>query len=71
MRRNDKEITDTHEIEILLKRAIVCRIAFSENNKPYMASVNFEYTGNCLYFHSTPKGKKLDILRNNNNVIIY
>ncbi|MFX1520190.1 MAG: pyridoxamine 5'-phosphate oxidase family protein, partial [Promethearchaeota archaeon] len=48
--------------------AVVCRIAFSENNKPYMVPVNFGYTDNCLYFHSAPEGKKLDILRNNNNV---
>ncbi|MFX1521344.1 MAG: pyridoxamine 5'-phosphate oxidase family protein, partial [Promethearchaeota archaeon] len=44
MRRKDKEITDTHEIETILKRAVVCRIAFSENNKPYMVPVNFGYT---------------------------
>jgi hypothetical protein len=68
MRRKDKEIADKLEIEAILKRAFVCRIAFSENNKPHIVPVIFGYTDNCLYFHSAPEGKKLDILRNNNNV---
>ncbi len=68
LRRNDKEIKDKNEIAAILKRAIVCRIAFSENNKPYIVPVNFGYKDNCLYFHSAPEGKKIDILRNNNTV---
>ncbi|WP_287582319.1 pyridoxamine 5'-phosphate oxidase family protein [Candidatus Borrarchaeum sp.] len=68
MRRKDKEIKDKNEIEAILKRAVVCRIALSENNKPYIVPVNFFYTNNYVYFHSAPEGKKLDIIRNNNSV---
>jgi nitroimidazol reductase NimA-like FMN-containing flavoprotein (pyridoxamine 5'-phosphate oxidase superfamily) len=68
VRRKDKEITDKNEIESVLKRASVCRIALSENNKPYIVPVNFGYKDKCLYFHSAPEGKKFDILRNNNSV---
>jgi len=68
MRRKDKEITDKNEIKAILKRALVCRIAFLENNRPYIVPVNFSYNDNFLYFHSAPEGKKIDILRDNKNV---
>lgn len=66
MRRKDKEITDKKEIEKILKEAKICRIAFSENNKPYIVPVNYGYESNTLYFHSAKEGKKIDILGKNN-----
>ena len=68
MRREDKEIKDNNVIESIIKRAIVCRIAFSENNIPYIVPVIFGYKDNCLYFHSAMEGKKIDIIKQNNNV---
>jgi len=68
LRRENKEIKDKNEIETILKRSTVCRIAFSENNMPYIAPLNFGYKDDCLYFHSASEGKKIDILRKNNNV---
>jgi len=68
MRRQEREITDQSLIESILKRATVCRIGLSENDIPYVVPVFFGYRDNCLYFHSAPAGKKMDILRKNNNV---
>ena len=68
MRRRDKEITDITEIESIIKRAKVCRIGLSENNFPYVMPLNFGYKDKCLYFHSAKKGKKIEILKQNNNV---
>ena len=68
MRREDKEIKDKNEMESIVKRATVCRVALSENDVPYVVPVNFGYKDDCLYFHSAPKGKKIEIIKQNNNV---
>ena len=68
MRREDKEIKDNNEIESIMQRATVCRVAFSENDVPYIVPVNFGYKDDCLYFHSAAEGKKIEIIRQNNNV---
>ncbi len=68
MRRKDKEIIDIDSMESIIKRAKVCRIALSINDKPYIVPLNFGYKDKCLYFHSFPKGKKIDMIKQNNNV---
>jgi nitroimidazol reductase NimA-like FMN-containing flavoprotein (pyridoxamine 5'-phosphate oxidase superfamily) len=68
MRKKDREITDQQEIEAILARAQVCRIGMSDGAMPYIVPVNYGYAYNCLYIHSSKKGKKIDILRKNNNV---
>ncbi|MBW1973892.1 MAG: pyridoxamine 5'-phosphate oxidase family protein [Deltaproteobacteria bacterium] len=68
MRKKDKEIKDKKEIEEIIKKAIALRIAMSENNMPYIVPVCFGYKENYLFFHSAPEGKKIDIIKKNNNV---
>ncbi|MFZ2411849.1 MAG: pyridoxamine 5'-phosphate oxidase family protein [Candidatus Methanoperedens sp.] len=68
MRRKDKEIKDIEEIESIIGKSNVCRIALSENNSPYIIPVCFGYKDNCLYFHSANAGKKIDIIKKNNNI---
>ena len=68
MRRKDKEIKDKKAIESIIKRATVCRIGLAENDIPYSVPMNFGYKDNCLYFHSAPVGKKIEIIKKNNNV---
>jgi uncharacterized protein len=68
MRRRDKEITDNGEIATILEKAVVCRLALADGNCPYIFPVNFVVRNNYLYFHSSPEGKKIDILRRNNQV---
>lgn len=68
MRRKDKEITNKTEIETIIKKAPVCRIAICDNGIPYVVPVCFGYDGNRLYFHSAHEGWKIDILKRNNNV---
>ena len=60
MRRKDKEIKDQQEIESILGKADVCRLAFSDNDIPYIVPVNYGYRDHCLYFHSAKEGKKID-----------
>ncbi|HEX3030271.1 MAG TPA: pyridoxamine 5'-phosphate oxidase family protein [Clostridia bacterium] len=68
MRRTDKEITDKKQIEVILQKAITCRIAMCEDNIPYVVPVNYGYKDDCLFFHSAKEGKKIDIIKKNNNV---
>lgn len=35
---------------------------------PYVVPMNFGYKDQCLYLHSASSGKKIEILKNNNNV---
>ena len=68
MRRKDKEITDKKTIEEILAGSEICRIAISDKEAPYIVPFNYGYRDNCLYFHSAPAGKKIDLLRLNNRV---
>jgi nitroimidazol reductase NimA-like FMN-containing flavoprotein (pyridoxamine 5'-phosphate oxidase superfamily) len=70
MRRNDKEITDTEVIDDIINRSTVCRMALSETNRPYLVPVCFGYRNRTLYVHSAREGKKIDILKKNNNVCV-
>ena len=68
MRRNDKEITDKKAIEDIILRSKVCKLAMCEENMPYIVPLCFGFKNNTLYFHSAPKGKKIEILKKNPNV---
>lgn len=68
MSRKDKEIKDQKEIEAIIQKATVCRVAFSESDVPYIVPVNFGYKDDRLYFHSASEGKKIEIIKQNNNV---
>jgi nitroimidazol reductase NimA-like FMN-containing flavoprotein (pyridoxamine 5'-phosphate oxidase superfamily) len=68
MRRKDKEIKNKNEIEDILSNNCICRIAFSYNKIPYIVPMNYGYKENKIYLHSAREGKKIDILKRNNNV---
>jgi len=71
MRRKDREIKDISELELIISGSDVCRIAFADNNLPYIVTMNFGYSGGerpCFYFHCSNEGKKLEMLKNNNFV---
>lgn len=68
MRRNDKEIKDKNAIERILNEAQVCRIALCNDNKPYIVPMNFGFKDNYLYLHSACEGRKIDMIKGNNNI---
>ncbi len=68
MRRTDKEITNRREIDTILSKATVCRIGLVDNSVAYVVPLNFGYRNNCLYFHSAPIGKKIELITQNNIV---
>jgi uncharacterized protein len=71
MRRKDREITDTGEIEAVIRKCDVCRIGMADGNLPYIVTMNFGYMGGPkkrFYFHCAKEGRKLDMMRKNNHV---
>jgi hypothetical protein len=68
MNRAEKEISNPEEIQDIMRQAQICRIAMAQGSMPYLIPLNFVVEGDCLYFHSATKGKKIEILNENNNV---
>ena len=68
MRRKEKEITDKKELESIISRSSTCRLALSVDNQPYIVPLCFGYQDNTLYFHSADTGRKIDMIRQNNQV---
>lgn len=68
MRRKDKEITDRVEIEAILERNNICRLAMFDSEYPYIVPLCYGYEDGCLYFHGFAGGMKLDLVRANPHV---
>jgi uncharacterized protein len=68
MRRKEKEIKEETGLEEIFKRALVCRLAMSVNDQPYVVPLCFGYRDGRLYFHCAKEGMKLDMARKNNRV---
>ena len=70
MRRKDREITDRAEIDSILKKARVCRVAFSIQNEPYIIPLSHGYDAQAkaLFFHTAKEGKKIDCIEANPRV---
>ncbi|HUT66271.1 MAG TPA: pyridoxamine 5'-phosphate oxidase family protein [Spirochaetota bacterium] len=69
MRRKEREIKDLQEIEDIIEKSDVCRIALSDNDVPYIVTMNFGFrkgANPCLFFHCAKEGKKIDMIKCNN-----
>ena len=68
MRKKERAIKDRKDIDGIIRRCRVCRLAMSDDDQPYIIPLNFGYDGFCLFFHAAPEGRKIDILKRNNRV---
>jgi uncharacterized protein len=68
MRQKDREIKDRKEIDDIIRRCRVCRLATCDEGQPYIIPLSFGYDGRFLYFHAAPEGRKIDIVKRNNLV---
>ena len=68
MRKKDREITDTSEIEKILKRGEVISVAMCQGDQPYILPFNYGFLNGLIYIHSATKGFKLDVLTQNPKV---
>ncbi|MEJ5359963.1 MAG: pyridoxamine 5'-phosphate oxidase family protein [Desulfobacterales bacterium] len=70
MRRRDREIGTRQEMEAVIAAASVCRLAMSDDGRPYVVPLSFAYEGGVFYFHSAREGRKLQVLGKNPEVCI-
>lgn len=72
MRRKDREVTDFSEMLEIVKKCDVCRIAFNNDEYPYILPLNFGHRvidGNLvLYFHGAAQGTKYEVMEKDNRV---
>jgi len=52
----------------MIRSATICRLGFVNENYAYIVPLNFGYQGGILYFHTGPKGRKIDLIRANPKV---
>ena len=70
MRKKEREILERTEIDQIINKSDVCRIAFSKDNIPYIVPLSFGYDGKFIYIHTAIEGKKVEFIEANNNVCI-
>jgi len=59
----------THdEMESLLKKCSCGRLGLSSQNKNYIVPVTYGYDQGKVFFHSPRQGRKVDYMKNNNQV---
>ena len=69
MRRSDREVTEVADIEGIIRRCQVCRLAMVDGDAPYVVPLNFGYALDTaarrleLAFHGALEGRKVDVLR--------
>ena len=72
MRRKEREITDTHQLQQILEECKVCRVAMQDKDGLYLVPLNFGYQYQdgklTLYLHSSKEGRKISALSQNSSV---
>lgn len=68
MRKANQEIKEKSVLEEILKQPQICRLGITDNAEPYILPFNYGYNDNCIYIHSAPEGKKINLLKNNPKV---
>jgi len=69
VRRTDREITDPGEIIGALGRFKSCTLGISADGRMRLVPMCFGYSEECLFFHSSPEGEKIDMLKRNPSVV--
>jgi nitroimidazol reductase NimA-like FMN-containing flavoprotein (pyridoxamine 5'-phosphate oxidase superfamily) len=65
LRRKDKLVSDKKLIYEAINRAVTCRVAMVDGDKPYVVHMCFGFNGDYFYLHSAPAGRKVNLLRKN------
>jgi len=58
------------EIERLIKEQFLCRIAFREEEYPYIAPFQYVFANGTLYFHFTAYGRKMKLIDKHEKVCV-
>jgi hypothetical protein len=65
-----QDITDLDELEGIIKRCDICHVGMVDGNRPYVLAFNFGYENQTIWLHAAKEGRKLDVLKRNNNVCV-
>ncbi len=73
MRRKDREVKEIDDIESIIAKCSVIRIGFVDKGFPYIVPLNFGYLRtegqmSIFYFHCAKDGRKLELIKENDNV---
>jgi uncharacterized protein len=68
MRRKDRAMKTSGEMELLLERTPVGRLAVTTKEGPYIVAVNYLFFEGSIYFHSGLAGRKMEALRADSRV---
>ena len=68
MRRKEKQVTNPQEIDAIIYRSEVCRLAMARDNTPYLVPLCFGYDGEAIYLHTAPVGQKIEFFQANPQV---
>jgi nitroimidazol reductase NimA-like FMN-containing flavoprotein (pyridoxamine 5'-phosphate oxidase superfamily) len=63
-----QEIMDKAVLEEILTGAEICRLSMIDGKLPYIIPVNFGYRDGHIFIHSAPEGKKIDLLKQNEQI---
>lgn len=75
MRRADREVTDLQQISTILAGCDIVHVSYQDAEGLAIVPLNLAYefdsiTGHLtLYFHSAPKGRKIDAIRASDNAL--
>ena len=65
MRRTDREVTDTEQIEQFISKEHIIRVAFYDDGDIYIVPLNYGYERNdggyVFYFHGAKAGRKYEL----------
>ncbi len=63
VRRKERAMKNVREMELLLERIPVGRLAVTTEDGPYMIAVNYLFFEGSIYFHCGLAGRKVEALR--------
>jgi nitroimidazol reductase NimA-like FMN-containing flavoprotein (pyridoxamine 5'-phosphate oxidase superfamily) len=69
-RHPDKAITDPAELAAVVAGQKFLTLALCAENRPYLVTISHAFAAerNCFYFHCSPVGRKIDLIRANPQV---
>ncbi len=68
MRKSHRELVEMADVEAVLRSARVLYLAMSVDDAPYVVPLNFGYVDGVIYFHCAREGRKIDMIRANEQV---
>ncbi len=69
MRKKERERKDDEFFHYVLEHATELMLSINDEQAPYIIPLNFAFSkNNLIYFHCAQEGKKLDLIKKNNNV---